>query len=74
MAKSPAWQRKAGQDPTGGFVIVQGPGVRQKAGDEPQAACSEPEDQEGRRPEEKLLRPDGRNARSDEGRKRKADT
>jgi hypothetical protein len=62
-----------GQGPFWGLER-QGPGFCQKAGYEPQAARAKPEEQKGRGPQEKLLRSNGRDARTNEGRERSSDS
>jgi hypothetical protein len=73
MAKTPAWQRKEGKDPKGG-LNAKGRASAKKQGMNLKPPCSEPEEQKGRGPQEKLLRANGRDARTNEGRERSSDS
>jgi hypothetical protein len=73
MAKSPAWQRKEGKDPSGG-LNAKGRASAKKQGMNLKPPAPNPKNKKDAGRKKSFCAQDGRNARSDEGRKRKADT
>jgi hypothetical protein len=67
MAKSPAWQRKEGKDPKGG-LNAKGRASAKREGMNLKPPAPNPKTKKDAGAQEKLLRSDGRNARSNEGR------